>query len=909
MQLRGYYSLTNLKSNSGNVGWPLPRENRNSGPFNDFFLKLAMGYDKEQMRQTILKHDSIFRHQLRELHRIYRIQLDLMNEIKSKEGKKHLIPQATSPSNAFSRGFKKEDERKRWQTSESNFSDLNCFRLSTSGANGIHSQFSSLKGNAPQSDSNYSSKGEATTFDLNLKGTCGFSDLSEPIPVEEASSSACVGIPSSISCSKMEVQKKDLSSMSPLLLGFNQRGAEVFQEPGKAKERWISLINPDLGVESRQNGRGFSNKFENGRPRSNGSFRPEDLHAPGKSVQVETTEARFAMFLSYDQNKRETFGKQKIFGIEIPEKSNGASTVTSHGLDLLPVHSWSDAVHSEILSVSSWAKLNGTSSQNGSWTYGQLNTSSTALLQDHDITRGKLLVDNNSRSLPSFRTEGLARNDFFCASDCKEPRACSPLVGFCNQNGIASKFASEEFAHHGPKISVKSLPWMMEEKSTIDLNATTMAAEGYEIEEISRSDFASVSGSMKQNSNGGLSWLRTTIPSNAKPNNNVEDSRVGDAKHRKSDTSYSSSSTKLLGFSVSENICRDLPLPNTPLKPSSPASAIDGVTFDMIHGSSSRKYGQKCPFEGMATDTSSVNPNANAGRIDLNLCVTEEGIEDIHSTSSSVRTNVRIAEMPVEMGTKDTSDYEPLENNLMKPSNLLRSELSSVSVAAEALIAISSSSCVINLHQNVGSDESELSASDSLLWFAEIVTSCRSDTENDVRSADGACLDDSITDGIDIFEFMTLNLKETEVDECCHKPQVQESKKSKGTPPRRSLRGQARRGRQWKDFQRDVLPNLTSLSRNEMTEDFHMIEGLIRTTGGSWQSSLTQKHNAKGKSMGRGRKREAGSAPPTMTEKCSNQFEQTKTGVEQTSLTGWGKRTRRLPRPRCLISSPPLAIK
>ncbi|KAL4366375.1 hypothetical protein GQ457_05G009950 [Hibiscus cannabinus] len=656
MQLRGYYSLTNLKSNSGDVGWPLPRENGNSGPFNDLFLKLAMGYDKEQMRQTILKHDSIFRHQLRELHRLYRIQLDLMNEIKSKEGKKHLIPQATSHSNTFSSGFKKEDERKRWQPSESHFSDLNCFRLSTSGANGIHSQFSPLKGNAPQSgccltqnglnskdcgslesqpnkmrtrlfdlecpageyinnedgarglsakrsyevssesnrnlsmhyDSNYSSKGEATSFDLNLKGTRGFNDLSEPIPVEEASSSACVGIRS-----KMKVQKKDLSSMSPLLLGFNQRGAEVFQEPGKARERWISLINPDLGVESRHNGRGFSNKFENGRPRSNGSFRPEDLHAPGKSVQVETTEARFAMFLSYDQNKRETFGKQKIFGIEIPEKSNGASTVTSHGLDLLPVHSWSDAGHSEILSVPSRAKLNGNSSQNGSWTYGQLNTSSTALLQDHDITRGKLLVDNNSRSLPSFRTEGLARNDFFCASDCKEPRAS------------------------------KSLPWMMEEMSTIDLNASTMAAGGYEIEEISRSDFASVNGSMKQNSNGGLSWLRTTIPSNTKPNNDVEDSRFGDAKHRKSDTSYSSSSTKLLGFSVSENICRDLPSPNTPLKPSSPASAIDGVTFDMIHEPLSRKCGQQCPFEGLATDTISVNPNANAGRIDLNLCVTE----------------------------------------------------------------------------------------------------------------------------------------------------------------------------------------------------------------------------------------------------------------------------------------------
>ncbi|KAE8706746.1 hypothetical protein F3Y22_tig00110388pilonHSYRG00181 [Hibiscus syriacus] len=412
------------------------------------------------------------------------------------------------------------------------------------------------------------------------------------------------------------------------------------------------------------------------------------------------------MFLSFNENKRGMFGKRKIFGIEIPENGNGVSTVTSHGLDQLSVHSWSDAAHSEILSVSSRAKFNGNSSHNRSWTYGQL--SSTALLQDHDITRGKLLGDSNSISLPSSLAEGLAQNDFLSAFNCKKPRACSPPIGFCSQNGIESKIDSEEFAHRGPKSSFKSLPWMMEAKSTIDLNADTTAAD--------------------TNSNGGFSWLRATRPSNVKPNKDVEVSHeinfidriemrirdslstahVDDPKHRKSDT----------------------------------ATAIDGVNSDMTEGPLSIKCGQQCLFEGLVADTSSDHPNANAGRIDLNLCVTEKGIEDIRSTSS-VRTNVRIAEidleMPMnsEMGTKDTLDYKSLENNLTKPSNVLHGEvdetlgLTSASVAAEALIAISSS-CVSYLHQNARSDKSEVSASDSLLWFAEIVTSCRSDTENDV---------------------------------------------------------------------------------------------------------------------------------------------------------------------------------
>ncbi|XVF14337.1 hypothetical protein REPUB_Repub09cG0050700 [Reevesia pubescens] len=953
-----------------------------------------------------------------------------MNEIKSEEGNKHLIPVATSESNPFSSGFMSEDEQKRWHASESHLSDLNCFRLSTSGASSIKSQFSPLKGNFLQSgcsltqnglklknceslesqankvesrlfdlelpaeryikneeggqgvsavselesyhlkrssevaherdgnssmnyNSNYSCN---ASFNLNLKRTCVFTDLNEPIiNVEEESTSACVGIPDNITCPKEEVQGKDLSSMSRSHVDFHQWAAEFCQEPCKARERGISLSNLNLEAERRQNG-WFSNEFENGQTRSNGSFYPDDLHTPCKSVQVETTKAQSAKFLLSDENKRETFRKRKIFGIEIPEKSNGASAVASHALDW-PVCSSSDAANSEILFCSTWTKFSGNLSPNllgnpGCRTYGKLNTSLTALMQDHDSVRSKLLVDSNSRSLPSLKAEVSPQNDFHFGrrSDSKESHGCCPSVGFWNQNGISeSKFTSEQSSQHGPKISLKPLPWMMEAKPAVNLDMGAMAVDSYQNEEISQSNFVS-DGSIKQNSDGGLSWLRATRPYNTKPIKEVGGScqmnldslqncsqlvidktamRIQDSlsetcddapKHRKSDTSCSLSSTKLLGFSISENVCRDLPSPKSPLKLDSPASAVAGVNFVMTHGPPPPKCGQQCLVEGLVAEKRSVSQNADFKHIDLNLCVIEEGIEeDVEPTSCSMRTNVRIAkidlEMPVtiEMGAKVTSVCESLESNLTKPSNLLHDEISesqgrlNVSAAAEALVAISSS-CVINLQQNAGSHELELSASDALHWFAEIVTSCWSDTENDVGSANGACLNDSIPDGIDIFEFMTLNLTETKVEEFCYKPQVQENKKIEYTLTRRPRRGQARRGRQRKDFQRDVLPNLTSLSRNEVTQDFQMIEGLIRAIGGNWQSSLTQKNNAKG-STGRGRKRAGGSAPPSTTEHCSNQFQQMKTELEDRSLTGWGKRTRRPPRQRCLISSPPLAIK
>ncbi|XP_022739371.1 uncharacterized protein LOC111291713 isoform X2 [Durio zibethinus] len=953
-----------------------------------------------------------------------RIQRDMMNEIKSKEGNKHLIPGGTSESNPFSSSFMSEDEQQKWHTSKSYLLDLNRFRVSTSGAHSIQSQFSPLKGNVVQSrgcltqnglklkncetlesqcnkvqtmlfdlecpaqeyinneeggrgvsavpgleshylkrsneipherdpilsmncDSNYSFNGEATSFNLNLKRTRGFTDLNEPILVEEASTSACARIPGDITCCREEVQRKDLSSISNSHRGFHQWDAEVFQEPHKTRERGVNLNILHLEADQRRQNGWFSNKFENGQTRSNGSFHPEDLHTPCKSVQVETTKANSAMFLLSDQNKREAFRKQKIFGVKIPEKSDVTSAVASHALDPLPVRSRSDTTNSEMLSFSTCTKFSGNLSQNllgnpGSRTYGQLNACSTALVQGHDIVRGKLLADSNSRSLPSFRAEVPPQNDFHsgCPSDSKESRCCCSSVSFCNRNGISeSIFASKQSAQHSPKIGFKLLPWMMEAKSSVDLNMRAMAVDGYQNEEISQSNFVSVNGSIKQNSDGGLSWLRAT---NTKPVKEVEGSLqinldslqnctqqfidktamriqdslaatcVDDAKHKKSDTSCSSSSTKLLGFSISENVCRDLPSPNSPLKPGSLASAIDGVNFVMTHGPPPPKCEQQCLAEKR-----SVNQNADVRQIDLNLCVIEEGIEeDVQSTSSSMRTNVRIAktdlEVPltIEMETKVSSGCESFESNLTESSTLLHDEisesqgLSSVSVAAEVLVAISSS-CVINLLQNAGSHPLEISASDSLHWFAEIATSSWSDTENDVGSANGACLDDSAPDGIDIFEFMTLNLSETKVEECCYKPEVQDNKKSEDTLPRRPRRGQARRGRQRKDFQRDVLPNLTSLSRNEVTEDFQMIEGLIRAIGGNWQSSLTQKNNAKS----RGRKRAGGSAPPTTTEDCSNQLLQIKTGLEERSLTGWGKRTRRLPRQRSLISSPPLVTK
>ncbi|KAD4887940.1 hypothetical protein E3N88_20013 [Mikania micrantha] len=93
VQSKTYFpgSVTDLNKGFHNGVWDLYHDDKNhkipipgNSQHYDYFLTTqAMdgytGYAKEQIRQTILKHESIFKHQLQELHRLYKRQKDLMN--------------------------------------------------------------------------------------------------------------------------------------------------------------------------------------------------------------------------------------------------------------------------------------------------------------------------------------------------------------------------------------------------------------------------------------------------------------------------------------------------------------------------------------------------------------------------------------------------------------------------------------------------------------------------------------------------------------------------------------------------------------------------------------------------------------------------------------------------------------
>lgn len=69
MYLPAYYSMRDLNDATGNGSWPPHHESKTFGQYYGIFSTRPatdgyMGYDKEQLRQTILTHETIFRHQV-----------------------------------------------------------------------------------------------------------------------------------------------------------------------------------------------------------------------------------------------------------------------------------------------------------------------------------------------------------------------------------------------------------------------------------------------------------------------------------------------------------------------------------------------------------------------------------------------------------------------------------------------------------------------------------------------------------------------------------------------------------------------------------------------------------------------------------------------------------------------------
>ncbi|XP_019433381.1 PREDICTED: uncharacterized protein LOC109340216 isoform X4 [Lupinus angustifolius] len=416
-----------------------------------------------------------------------------------------------------------------------------------------------------------------------------------------------------------------------------------------------------------------------------------------------------------------------------------------------------------------------------------------------------------------------------------------------------------------------------------------------------------------------------TGPSGKFMHNVTSVSCSNDIEPKRTEVSGSSSSKKILG----------VPIFDTPhISPKKELSSITSSSISIPNLSdvdpveNNRKnwlfdMNLPCDADGVelgkeaATETiisrerSPIKEANSRNQFDLNLCMSEDetSLTTIPCDEVKMKATIDLEALAVPENEEDSVPEEkPLENSLESPKELMRQ-------AAEAIVVLSSLPC--DQVDGVISKPSESPMVDPLSWFVDVISSCKDNLESKLDNSRGKTGDDNVEssyEGMDSFEAMTLKLPETKEEDYMPKPLVPENfivEETTTSLPSRTRRGAARRGRQRRDFQRDILPGLASLSRHEVTEDLQIFGGLMRATGYSWHSGSTRRSCSRnGSGRGRRQVQVAPSPRPVVAtnETCTplmQQLNNIEVGLEDRSLTGWGKTTRRPRRQRCPAGNPP----
>ncbi|KAK1307399.1 hypothetical protein QJS10_CPA10g02054 [Acorus calamus] len=306
------------------------------------------------------------------------------------------------------------------------------------------------------------------------------------------------------------------------------------------------------------------------------------------------------------------------------------------------------------------------------------------------------------------------------------------------------------------------------------------------------------------------------------------------------------------------------------------------------------------------------------GHINLNSTITclEESVSLEISFKDDVRVNKRIGadidleapilvqpEKPAILGDRLNSNQPETAVQLLTqcdaegprepPIHLSQQEVedpdeSLARVAAQCIVAMSSSTC--DQSYDTMCPAFPTSLSNSLLLLADLVSS-----KAGILSSDDG-------DGYDSYEAMTLKLTESKVDEY-HRSNVpqweNQEEETSFAPPSltRPRRGQARKRRQRRDFQKDILPGLTSLTRHEVTEDLQAFGEIMRAAGCAWQMRSTRRNTTRGRRTTKGTVIIVEDDDPTVTVQPTPSTNTNEVEVEGMSIKGWG-RTRRCRRQR-----------
>ncbi|KAE9605554.1 hypothetical protein Lal_00024940 [Lupinus albus] len=400
-----------------------------------------------------------------------------------------------------------------------------------------------------------------------------------------------------------------------------------------------------------------------------------------------------------------------------------------------------------------------------------------------------------------------------------------------------------------------------------------------------------------------------------------------DVNRKRTEVGESSSSKKILGvpiFNMPHTSSKDLSsLTSSSISILNPSEveAVENNRKDQLFDMNlpcdvdSLELGKECATETIVSRERSPTKESNSrNQFDLNLCMSEDeaSLMTIPSDNVKMKATIDLESPAVPDNTEDSVPEEKqIENSPESAKDPLdkveRTHDELMRQAAESIVVLSS--LPSEQVDGVIGNPSESPTQDPLSWFVDIIFSHKDNHDCKLYNSRGGNDDNeepSSSDGMDSFEAMTLKLPETKEEDYMPKPFVPENIIVEETTPlpTRTRRGAARRGRQRRDFQRDILPGLASLSRYEVTEDLQTFGGLMKATGSTRRSS-----SRNGSGRGRRRVQVAQSPPPAAAtnETCTplmQQLNSIEVGLEDSSLTGWGKTTRRPRRQRYPAGNP-----
>ncbi|KAI3714301.1 hypothetical protein L1987_72898 [Smallanthus sonchifolius] len=825
--------MRNANEDSNSSSWHL-LNTLTSGHYYDSFTPRTVtdayiGQDKDELKQKMLQHEATFKNQVYELHRLYRRQRDIMEEVKRKESHKHHISIDTASSSSLMPCQKPYEDANRWQNPS--FPLANSTSIpSIFGAEISNSPLSCSKGNDSKDCEIVEcrpSKVRKKLFDLQLPAH-------ENIVPEEGEH-------------VVDNQISEISSYPAKQNGsVTKNGVKTFLDDGGKKDGYkntasdkdfirsnglVDLNEPVYGQDVDFLGpaaklAGFSNlSFEGKNNRRDGISSCPRETGNGRSNMNQTSQCFETIKLLTPDTMQHLHGK------EVQHRGT-YSEISSKFQD----HSHFSQIPL-LFSPPSAYPFTGTSGMGNSWgpPWGKSNDSLT-----HKLT----FFQTHPSFLSSHKTHEVFRdrwhrngNGFHngSSSGSKEFFARVHSVGFDYRN--SNKLDGE---------SQKTFKG----SSFVDLTGTTKDMDLNSVQNLSKED-----NNSRNCDQTVLPWLK------AKPIICKNGDYSGDMAKKKDD---SLGANKKLLASIEH---REIDI---------------NVAWDDDEDTDKQIDVKK--------DEEIKN------HFDLNSCVTED--DDLLVTESFKSSKKKTMEIDLEApAVSEIEEEDEHKETELKPDHLESKELEKI--AAEAIVAISSQQDHAGPVSKAANENEHDYIDDPLLWFVDVIDSC----EKNIASA---------TREIDEYETLTLQLEETKEEDYMPTPLVPDFQESDEVGPdltsSRPRRGQARRGRPRRDFQRDILPGMTSLSRNEITEDLQIFGGLMRATGHSWNLGSARRNGKQHGARGRRKVKEVETTPSTTISpppplKLSPPSKQVNSvevlRLKERGLTGWGKTTRRPRRQRC----------